>query len=117
MELRALQAALAERFAEQDKASGLPFLVSVLQEEVGELARAVRKGEREAAGREAVDVLFMALSVCNVLGFDAEQQLRAKFLERPLGEVTRTWEDLPDRARTRASSTKGARERGRTGEP
>lgn len=95
MTLRDLQAELAARFAAQDRASGLPFLVSVMQEEVGELARAVRRGQAEHAGKEAVDVLFMALSVCTVLGADAEQQLRAKFLDRPLGDVTRTWTDLP----------------------
>jgi NTP pyrophosphatase (non-canonical NTP hydrolase) len=101
MELRALQQALGERYAGMDREAGLPFLLSVMQEEVGELARAVRKGQREDAGKEAVDVLFMALSVCNVLGFDAEAQLRAKFLERPMAEVTRSWEDLPAGRRER----------------
>lgn len=95
MELRALQQALGERYAAMDQQAGLPFLLSVMQEEVGELARAVRKGQREEAGKEAVDVLFLALSVCNVLGFDAEPQLRAKFLERSMADVTRTWEDVP----------------------
>jgi len=95
MDFPALQRSLADRFAEQDKASGLPFLVSVLQEEVGELARAVRQGDASRAGEEAVDVLFMALSICNVAGKDAESALRAKFLDRPMREVTRTWEDLP----------------------
>lgn len=97
MEFRALQHALAQRFAEQDRASGLPFLVSVMAEEVGELAKAVRQGRRDEAGKEACDVLFMALSVCNVLGVDAEAQVRAKFLDRDLGEVTRTWDDVPRR--------------------
>lgn len=97
MDFHDLQSQLAARFAEQDARSGLPFLVSVLQEEVGELARAVRRGERGPAGAEAVDVLFMALSVCNVLGVDAEQAMRAKFLDRPLGDVTRTWTDVPRR--------------------
>lgn len=95
MTLRDLQAELAARFAEGDRASGLPFLVSVLQEEVGELARAVRRGEAGHAGEEAVDVLFVALSVCSVLGQDAEALLRAKFLQRPVGDVTRSWTDLP----------------------
>jgi NTP pyrophosphatase (non-canonical NTP hydrolase) len=97
MDLPALQAALAARFAEGDRASGLPFLVGVLQEEVGELAKAVRQGRRDEAGKEAVDVLFMALSVCNVLGQDAEAQLRAKFLDRAMGDVTRSWTDVPRR--------------------
>jgi NTP pyrophosphatase (non-canonical NTP hydrolase) len=94
MELADLQAGLAERFAEGDRRSGLPFLVSVLQEEVGELARAVRRGQREEAGQEAVDVLFVALSACNVLGEDAERRLRAKFLDRPVREVTGSWDDV-----------------------
>jgi NTP pyrophosphatase (non-canonical NTP hydrolase) len=97
MELAELQAALAARFAEQDKASGLPFLVSVLQEEVGELAKAFRKGTPEDVGKEACDVLFMALSVCNVVGLDVEAQVKAKFLDRSKQDVTRTWTDLPRR--------------------
>lgn len=97
MELAELQRALGERFLALDQRSGAPFLVSVLQEEVGELAKAVRQGKRDEAGKEACDVLFMALSLCNVLGIDAERQVRAKFLARPLGEVTQTWEDVPRR--------------------
>jgi NTP pyrophosphatase (non-canonical NTP hydrolase) len=99
MDLPDLQAALAARFREQDERSGLPFLVSVLQEEVGELAKAVRRGERGHAGKEACDVLFLALSICNVLRVDAEAQLRGKFLDRPMGDVTRTWTDLPGERR------------------
>jgi NTP pyrophosphatase (non-canonical NTP hydrolase) len=95
MGLAGLQAELAARFRAQDERSGLPFLVSVLQEEVGELARAVRRGQAGEAGEEACDVLFVALSICSVLGQDAEAQLRAKFLERGKDEVTRTWTDLP----------------------
>lgn len=98
MDLRAIQAGLAERFAAGDRELGLPFLVGVLQEEVGELARAVRKGSAEGAGEEAVDVLFLALSVCNVAGCDAEATLRRKFLDRPRDEVARSWEPGARRA-------------------
>jgi NTP pyrophosphatase (non-canonical NTP hydrolase) len=96
MHLAELQAALAERFLAMDRQSGQAFLVSVLQEEVGELARSVRRGDGRA-GQEACDVLFVALCLCNLVGQDAEAQLKAKFLARPRADVTRTWEDVPHR--------------------
>lgn len=93
MDLRELQATLGARFAKEDKARALPFLVDVLQEEVSELARAVREGDPKVAGREAVDVLFVALSVCNALGTDAEDKLREKYLDRHRN-ASDSWRDL-----------------------
>lgn len=97
MELTEIQRRLDARFGAGDRAAGLPFLVLVLQEEVGEVAEAVRKGDREAAGREAVDALFVALSLANAAGIDAEAALRAKFLDRSTADVAASWTDLPER--------------------
>lgn len=64
-------------------------------EEVGELAEAVRRGEKAEAKAEAADVAFMALSIANVLGVDVEEAIRAKFLARKKEDVTKSWTDLP----------------------
>lgn len=91
----ALQSDLAARFAERDRQSGASFLALVLMEEVGELAEAIRRGEREGAQKECADVAFMAYSLANVLGVDLEEAIRQKFLRRKESEVTRSWTDLP----------------------
>lgn len=57
-----------------------------LTEEVGELARAMRKGEK-AAGEAGIkgsideelwDVIYYALAIANIYGIDMEQVIRIK---------------------------------------
>ena len=88
------QEALAARFAQRDRESGAAFLALVLMEEVGELAEAIRRGDRDAARAEAADVAFMAYAIANVLDVDVEAAVRAKFLDRKKDDVTRSWTDL-----------------------
>lgn len=95
MDLREIQRRLDERYGALDRRSGAEFMVLVLQEEVGELAEAVRKGDRVEAGKEAVDVVFAALALANVVGADAEALLASKFLDRPDAEVRKSWTDVP----------------------
>lgn len=90
-----LQTDLEARFAARDRRSGASFLALVLMEEVGELAEAIRRGEREDARAEVADVAFMAYALANVLEVDLEQAIRAKFLARAEKDVTRSWTDLP----------------------
>jgi NTP pyrophosphatase (non-canonical NTP hydrolase) len=90
-----LQQDAAARYAERDRRSGATFLALVLMEEVGELAEAIRRGDRDAARGEVADVAFLALSIANVLDVDLEAAVRAKFLARPKDEVTRSWTDVP----------------------
>ena len=90
-----LQQDLAARFAEGDKKSGATFLALVLMEEVGELAEAIRRGDRDEARKEVADVAFMAHAIANVLDVDLEESIRAKFLQRKMEDVSKTWTDLP----------------------
>jgi NTP pyrophosphatase (non-canonical NTP hydrolase) len=83
------------RFAQGDKKSGASFLALVLMEEVGELAEAIRRGDKVEAQKECADVAFMALSIANVLDVDLEAEIRAKFLKRKESEVTKSWTDVP----------------------
>lgn len=92
-----LQRDLAARFAARDKKSGASFLALVLMEEVGELAEALRRGERAHAQQECADVAFMAFAIANVLDVDLEAAIRAKFLARKEEDVTRSWTDVPPR--------------------
>lgn len=90
-----LQQDLAARFAARDKQSGASFLALVLMEEVGELAEAIRRGDREHAQKECADVAFMCHSIANVLGVDLDDAIRAKFLRRKEDDVTKSWDDVP----------------------
>lgn len=93
MELSAIQAALAERYEEGDEALGREALATVLVEEVGEVATAARGGDEGALGAEAVDVVFVALCLANLAGVEVEPELRERYLEAPLEEVSSGWEE------------------------
>ena len=92
MELTDIQGKLKERYGKIDESSGPLFLLSVLMEECGELASALRHHEEGAIG-EIADVVFCALSIANLLNVDVEHVLHEKYLRRTLEEVTRSWTD------------------------
>jgi NTP pyrophosphatase (non-canonical NTP hydrolase) len=67
--------------------NSVPQRFMLLTEEVGEFAKAARKAgglrlandaDKQNIEHEAADVLWMLLTICNALGIDLEQALRAK---------------------------------------
>jgi NTP pyrophosphatase (non-canonical NTP hydrolase) len=68
-----LQELMASTYGAQDAARGIPATVAWLTEELGELARAVRKGTREEQVHELSDVLAWLASLANQLGLSLEQ--------------------------------------------
>jgi len=68
MELGAFQQRMADTYGERDRARGLPASVAWLVEEVGELAQAIRKGDRDAQLHEVGDVLAWLASITEQLG-------------------------------------------------
>jgi NTP pyrophosphatase (non-canonical NTP hydrolase) len=93
MDLSDFQREIQERYGEIDRASGSFFLLSVLLEECGELATAIRRQEA-AAAEEVADVVFCALSIANLLEVDVDHLLQQKYLRRGADEVTRSWTDF-----------------------
>ena len=91
MELEEIREKIAEKYLEIDKKSGELFLLAVLYEEVGELAEAVRKRDREAVEEELCDVLFMVLSLANYFDVKPENVLVKKYVE---SDPSSRW-DLP----------------------
>lgn len=82
-----IQQYIAETLAYRDLNSSTEYCMLMLCEEVGELAKAVRKsvgGKMDVAkpdahaDEEAADVLWMLICVCNGLGIDLEKAFRAK---------------------------------------
>jgi NTP pyrophosphatase (non-canonical NTP hydrolase) len=76
MELAAFQDLMARTYGERDRARGVDATVAWLTEELGELARAVRKGTREEQLREAGDVLAWLASLAAQLGLSLEEAAR-----------------------------------------
>ncbi len=93
MELEDIQARIREMFGEEDKASGPLLLTSVLAEETGELAKAVR-GKGDVA-EEAADVIFITLSIANLFDVNISKALEKKYLSRSKEEISEGWKDVP----------------------
>jgi NTP pyrophosphatase (non-canonical NTP hydrolase) len=73
MELAELQELMEATYGERDRGRGIPATIAWLAEEVGELAKAVRKGSREQQVHEAGDVLAWLASLANQLGISLDE--------------------------------------------
>jgi len=73
MELGDLQQLMDATYGERDRARGVPATVAWLAEEVGELAKAARKGTREEQLREMGDALAWLASLANQLGLSLDE--------------------------------------------
>ena len=73
MELVAFQELMGRTYGARDRARGAPATVAWLAEELGELARAVRKGTREEQVHELGDVLAWLASLADQLGIPLEE--------------------------------------------
>ncbi len=73
MELGQLQDLMVRTYGERDRARGVAATVAWLAEELGELARAARKGTREEQLHELSDVLAWLASLANQLGLSLDE--------------------------------------------
>ncbi len=72
MEIRDLQSSMARLYLERDQARGRDVTFRWLTEEVGELARAMRTGDRANLEHEFGDVIAWLASLANLEGIDLE---------------------------------------------
>lgn len=72
MELQEFQRQMADLYGVRDKSRGTAATVAWLAEEVGELARAVRKGTKAEQVHELGDVLAWLASLADQLGLSLE---------------------------------------------
>ena len=63
----------------KDSHRGIPANIAWLTEEVGELARALRKGERAEAEGEFADVLAWLCTLASIAGVDLEAVAATKY--------------------------------------
>ncbi len=72
MQLDEFQTLMARTYGERDRARGIDATIAWLAEELGELARAVRKGTRAEQLHEAGDVLAWLASLTDQLGLSLD---------------------------------------------
>lgn len=74
-DLTELQRMMERTYGERDRARGIPATIAWLAEEVGELAKAVRKGSREEQVHELGDTLAWLASLANQLDIPLAETL------------------------------------------
>jgi NTP pyrophosphatase (non-canonical NTP hydrolase) len=79
MSLADLQALIRTMYSSKDEARGIDGTFMWLMEEVGELAAALREGNRDELAREFADVLAWLATIANVAGIDLEQAVLEKY--------------------------------------
>jgi NTP pyrophosphatase (non-canonical NTP hydrolase) len=72
MQLDEFQQLMADTYGERDRARGIDATVAWLAEEIGELARAVRKGTRAEQLHEVGDVLAWLASLTDQIGLSLD---------------------------------------------
>jgi len=72
MKISDFQKLMADTYGDRDAERGVPATVAWLAEEVGELAKATRKGTPEQRAHEVGDVLAWLASLANQLDLDLE---------------------------------------------
>ncbi|UCF70503.1 MAG: nucleotide pyrophosphohydrolase [candidate division WOR-3 bacterium] len=75
MDLNKYQGLIAEIYLKKDSKRGVHKTFNWLIEEIGELSRAVRKGNKEKIQEEFADCLAWLLSVASILDIDAEESM------------------------------------------
>ncbi|MEO0225890.1 MAG: MazG nucleotide pyrophosphohydrolase domain-containing protein, partial [candidate division WOR-3 bacterium] len=76
MELRDYQDLIKAIYFDKDSRRGLSKTFNWLIEEIGELARAIRKGDKKAVDEEIADTLAWLLSVASILKVDVEESMK-----------------------------------------
>lgn len=79
MEIRSAQSMMQSLYGERDKARGSEQTFLWLIEEVGEMAEALRRSNKNGLNEEFADVLAWLFSLGNVVGIDLESAFQAKY--------------------------------------
>ena len=77
--MKEFQRHIGELYLEKDRRRGVAPTFLWLMEEVGELAEAVRRGERESLEEEFADVLAWTASLANLLDVDLQKAIDVKY--------------------------------------
>ena len=75
MELQELQELMDRTYGHRDRPRGIPANIAWLTEEIGELAQALRKGDRDQQLQEFGGVLAWVASLANLAGVSLDEAL------------------------------------------
>ena len=76
---RSFQALIEEMYSAKDRERGVEGTFMWLMEEVGELASALREGNKEELALEFADVLAWLTTIANVAGIDLQEAVARKY--------------------------------------
>ena len=79
LDIRDFQDVIARTYGDRDATRGVPSAVAWMTEEVGELARALRKGTREQQAEEFADVLAWLVTLAELAGIDLDAVVSARY--------------------------------------
>ncbi|MDI6755061.1 MAG: MazG nucleotide pyrophosphohydrolase domain-containing protein [Thermodesulfobacteriota bacterium] len=79
MEIKEFQNLIRELYIARDAKRGADKTFLWFLEEVGELTRAYRRGEKENLGKEMADVFAWLASMANLLSVDLESEVLKKY--------------------------------------
>ena len=79
MTIREFQGLIRGMYHDKDAARGVEGTFMWLMEEVGELATALRGGDRDEQALEFADVLAWLATIANVAGIDLEDAIARKY--------------------------------------
>lgn len=79
MRVKAFQGLMRDLYYHKDSKRGADKTLLWLAEEVGELSRAVRRGDVATMGEEMADIVAWVMSLANILGLDMEELLAKKY--------------------------------------
>jgi len=79
MDLREAQRLIKEKYYERDSTRGLYATFTWFIEEIGELADAIIKMNRDSLEEELADVFAWLLSIANLLNIDLEEAFKKKY--------------------------------------
>jgi NTP pyrophosphatase (non-canonical NTP hydrolase) len=77
--LAEFQRLIRDMYFEKDQARGIDGTFMWLMEEIGELAAALREGNRQEQAAEFADVLAWLTTIANVAGVDLSQAIADKY--------------------------------------
>ncbi len=79
MKIREFQNLIGELYRSRDEKRGADKTFLWFLEEVGELTRSYRRGEKENVGKEMADVFAWLASMANLLHVDLESEVQKKY--------------------------------------
>jgi NTP pyrophosphatase (non-canonical NTP hydrolase) len=79
MRVKEFQGLIRDLYYRRDSERGVEKNILWLVEEIGELTRAVRKGDMDALGEEIADIVAWLISLANIYELDLEELLSRKY--------------------------------------